>query len=218
MTIETVEPAAPLSADHRPASQVLRDIAVANPAEIETVSIGEIVGAFGERGFGLAIFLFALPSIVPGPPGMSSIVGLPFLLIAVQMMFGKATPWLPDAILRREYKRSDLLRLVERAQPVLLRVERVCRPRLPATFRVLPPRVLGTFISLLALCVMIPLPLTNSLPSVAAVVLAIAIIGADGLLLVAGIAAGFGAIAITFIITGAAIGAVVLGLRALFGA
>ena len=218
MTIETGEREAQLSADRRPASQVLRDIATAPPGAIETVSIGEIVAAFGERGFGLAIFLFALPSIVPGPPGMSSIVGLPFLLIAVQMMIGQATPWLPSAILRREYKRSDLLRLVERAQPVLRRIERVCRPRLPVLFRVLPPRVLGALMSLLALCVMIPLPLTNSLPSAAAVILAIAIIGSDGLLLTAGIAAGFGAIAVTFVIAGAAVGIAVLGLRALFGA
>jgi len=209
---------APLDADRRTASEVLRDLATLPDTTVETVSVGEIVAAFGERGFGLVVLLFALIGIMPGPPGFSSLIGLPFLLVAVQMMIGYPTPWLPRAILRREYRRSDLMRLTERAQPVLRRLEKLCRPRMQGLFRLLPPALLGALMSLLALCVMIPLPLTNSVPSFAAVILAIAIIGADGLLLLVGIAAGFGAIALTATIVAATAGVALMGLRALFGA
>jgi len=213
-----LDQSAPLDADRRTASEVLRDIATLPDNAVEKVSIGEIVAAFGERGFGLVVLLFALIGIMPGPPGFSSFIGLPFLLIAVQMMIGYPSPWLPRAILRREYRRSDLKRLTDRVQPVLHRLEKLCRPRLPVSFRLLPPPALGALMSLLALCVMIPLPLTNSVPSFAAVILAVAIIGADGLLLLVGVAAGFGAIALTVTIVAATAGVALMGLRALFGA
>jgi hypothetical protein len=218
LTTASPDQAAPLDADRRTASEVLREIAAMPVDKTETVTIGEIVAAFGERGFGLVVLLFALIGIMPGPPGFSSLVGLPFLLVAVQMMIGYRTPWLPRVILRREYRRSDLLRLTERAQPVLRRLEKLCRPRMQVMFRLLPPALLGALMSLLAFCVMIPLPLTNSIPSFAAVILSVAIIGADGLVLMVGIAAGFGAIALTVTIVAATAGVALMGLRALFGA
>ena len=216
MTIDPADTHGRPNLDRRPASELLREFGTTTSDEL--VSVGDILHAFGERGFGLVILLLALINTVPVPPGISSLVGIPLLFLAVQMVIGHSEPRLPALIRNREYRRSDLLRLLDRAQPILRRIEKICRPRFEALFGVLTPRVLGVLICVLAVCVMIPLPFTNSLPSFAAVILAVAIIGADGLLLLVGIAAGLGAITATFLITGAAIGVAILGLEALFGA
>src|SRR3954468_17318372 len=58
---------------HQSASAVLR--AVIDEAEGETISIGAIIEAFGERAFGFVLILFSLPNCVPAPPGIAGIVG-----------------------------------------------------------------------------------------------------------------------------------------------
>ena len=84
---------------HQSASAVLR--AVIDEAKGETISIGEIIEAFGERAFGFVLILFSLPNCVPAPPGIAGIVGTPVLIFGIQMMLGHKRPWLPGFILRR---------------------------------------------------------------------------------------------------------------------
>src|SRR5262249_5036334 len=43
----------------------------------ERISIGELIDGLGERAYGIMMLLFALPTILPAPPGMSAITGMP---------------------------------------------------------------------------------------------------------------------------------------------
>ena len=72
--------------EHQSASAVLR--AVIDEAKGETISIGEIIEAFGERAFGFVLILFSLPNCVPNVPGIAGIVGTPVLIFGIQMMLG----------------------------------------------------------------------------------------------------------------------------------
>ena len=47
----------------------------------ERVTLGELVALLGNRSFGLLLLLFALPNLVPLPPGSSTVFGLPLLLL-----------------------------------------------------------------------------------------------------------------------------------------
>ena len=49
------------------------------------VSVGEIVDRFGTRAFGALLFIFALPNLLPLPPGSSTVLGAPLLLLAPQV-------------------------------------------------------------------------------------------------------------------------------------
>jgi hypothetical protein len=208
-------PQAALAGAHRRASDVLLDVASASNGE--TVTLNDIVAAFGERTYGLVLILLGVVNMVPGPPGMSTVIGFPLLLVALQLAAGRPRPWLPQALLKREYKRTELVRVVHSAQPVLTRIEAFCRPRLTFAFRMLPEQVLGAFVVLWAICVMIPLPFTNTPPSLATVIVAIALVEADGLLLLAGIAAGLVALSITVVVTGSVAGLGVMAARTFFG-
>jgi len=167
--------------EHQSASAVLRG--VIDRAQGESITIGEIIRAFGERAFGFVLILFSLPNCVPAPPGLAGIVGTPVLIFGLQMMLGHKRPWLPGFVLRRRVSVSTFKRLIDIAEPRLRRLEAFCKPRLVGLFGPMGDRVVGFFAVLVAVSVLIPFPGTNSPPSIALVIASIAVMEEDGYLL-----------------------------------
>ena len=61
------------------------------------VSLGALRDALGDRGFGVLLFIFALPNLVPvNIPLLSAVLGLPLVLLAAQLSYGRHKPWFPD--------------------------------------------------------------------------------------------------------------------------
>lgn len=152
------------------------------------ISIGDLLAALGDRALGALLFVFAFPNVLPTPPGTSSILGIPLVVLAAQLAFGR-TPWLPGVIARRSMAHADFVALVGRIGPWLARAERLLRPRLTAL--ALPPMeyAVGVVCLLLALVVLLPLPLGNVLPALAISLLALGILERDGLWVLAGLVA-----------------------------
>jgi hypothetical protein len=201
--------------EHKSASDVLR--AVINSAKGETISIGEIIEAFGERAFGFVLILFSLPNCVPAPPGLAGIVGTPVLIFGLQMMLGHRRPWLPGFVLRRSVQVATFRRLIDAAEPKLRRLEAFCKPRLVGLFGPLGDRFVGLFAFLAAVSVLIPFPGTNFPPSIALVIASIAIMEEDGYLLIGAYLIGLAGLAYTAAVTGTAIHLVQAGLSSWFG-
>ncbi len=187
--------------EHQSASLVLR--AVIEEAKGETISIGEIIDAFGERAFGFVLILFSLPNCVPAPPGVAGIVGTPVLIFGIQMMLGHKRPWLPGFILRRTVSVAKFKRLIDVAEPRLQKLESWCKPRVPQLFGPLGDRMVGLFAFLVALSVLIPFPGTNFPPSIALVIASIAVMEEDGYLLILGYLIGLAGLAYTVTVLGA---------------
>lgn len=185
--------------EHKRVSLVLR--AVIETAPGDTISVREIIEAFGERAFGFVIILFSLPNCIPAPPGMNSVFGIPVLLFAVQLALGFKKPWLPRRILDKRFRVATFRKIIDAAEPKLRRVENLLRPRHTALFGPRGDRLIGIFAVILALCVIVPLPGTNWVPSIALVILSMAILQEDGLVLGFGILAGIAGIAYTVILT-----------------
>ena len=201
--------------EHQSASVVLR--AVIDEAKGESITIGQIIEAFGERAFGLVIILFSLPNCIPAPPGMNSVFGLPVLLFAVQMALGRKRPWLPRRIMDKTFAVATFRKIIDVAEPRLRRVESLCRPRFTGLFGPRGDRLIGVFAILLAVCVLIPLPGTNLVPSIALVVVAIAIMQEDGVMLGIGTLLGLAGVAYTVTISWALVGLAIFGLRRAIG-
>ena len=201
--------------EHLSASAVLRG--VIDRAQGETITIGEIVGAFGERAFGFVLILFSLPNCVPAPPGVAGIVGTPVLIFGIQMMLGHRRPWLPGFVLRSSVSVATFRRLIDLAEPRLRKLEAFCKPRLVALFGPLGDRFVGLFAFLVALSVLIPFPGTNFPPSIALVIASIAVMEEDGYLLLAGYLIGVAGLAYTAAVTGTAIHLVQAALTSWFG-
>lgn len=146
----------------------------------ERVSVQDLMQAMDARAVAALILLFALPNVVPTPPGTSSILGLPLLYLTAQMMLGKL-PWLPAIIADRSMTRADFGTFIGRVTPLLARVERLLKPR--ALFLTSPrgEKIIGGVCLLLAVVLALPIPLGNMLPAFAITLMALGVLERDGL-------------------------------------
>lgn len=165
-------------------SAVLR--ALADDEARVRVSIGDLLGALGDRALAALLFIFAFPNALPAIPGTSALLGAPVVFLAAQLCFGR-DPWLPSFITNRSLPRADFQALVQRIAPWLERCEKLLRPR--ASALALPPMeyVVGAVCLLLALVLILPIPLGNMLPALAISLLALGILERDGWWIAAGL-------------------------------
>ncbi len=169
------------------------------------VKLRDFVEALDDRAFGAAMLLFALPNAVGigTIPGVSTLFGVPQIVLAIQMILGFDRPRLPDWLLERSIARADFETMVDRGVPYLQRVERVLKPRLQGLTDGWIERLLGVVFLVLATIVSLPIPLGNWPPAVAMALIGLGHVARDGAFIAAGCVAGLFATAIA--------GAVVLG-------
>jgi hypothetical protein len=148
------------------------------------LTLGDILAETSERGFSLVIALLVLPFLFPMPPGLTGPFGAACLLLSVQMVFGRRSPWLPKRISRYKFPRPFAQLILQNLQRVTKILEKIARPRLakiannPLTWR-----VNGLCISWLTLLLISPVPFTNPIPTVGILLLTVATIESDGLLI-----------------------------------
>ena len=167
-------------------SELLARLAEDHPGP--RVSLGDLVDALGERGFGLLILVLALPNVVPGPaiPGFSAIFALP---LGLQLTLRRHEPRLPGWIGRRSLSLDRFRALVARAAPLLRRLEARLRPRgLPLGGWGAP--ALGAVLVVLALALAVPVPFGNTPAALAIIIVALGLLERDGRAVAAGVATG----------------------------
>jgi hypothetical protein len=191
----------------RPRAERLSDI-LARLAEPETgsVTLGEVLAAVGERSFGALLVILAIPNMVAGLiPGLSILLGLPLLLVSLQLLVGADKPWLPRRLARLEIQRADLRRIVERTRKALRRLERALRPRLEFLTASWAERLIGLGCVALSILVFLPIPFANLVPATGIMLFGFSMLERDGLMALAALgivglsAALFGGVAFAFI-------------------
>ena len=75
-------------------------IAIAEAEDKERISVGDLLEALKRRALGALMFIFAVPTALPMPPGVSAVLGAPLLFLTIQLMLGMQ-PWLPKLITER---------------------------------------------------------------------------------------------------------------------
>ncbi len=146
------------------------------------LTIGRLVDEFGERAFGALMFIFAVPNMIPTPPGTSAVLGLPLVILTFQLMIGRQVLWLPEVIRRRTISHSMMEGFVRRAVPAMVRFERILRPRLSLLVLSNPAeRLIGIVSFALAIILFLPIPLVNILPAAAITCLALGLAERDGI-------------------------------------
>jgi hypothetical protein len=151
------------------------------------LSIGRICDLFQRRTYAVLIFIMAAPNALPMPPGTSIVTGLPLLVIAWQMMLGYQQPWLPEAIRARAVP-PGLFRATDRwIGPALATVDRQLRPRLTILLGRPVQQLVGALLLLVAIVILVPLPLSNLVPSAGAALIGLALLRRDGLALLLGV-------------------------------
>jgi hypothetical protein len=156
------------------------------------MTLRSLLAQIGEQGLLVFCAILALPFALPVTiPMMSTVFGMPMLLIAVAVTSNRM-PWLPDRVLEREIPADVLTRTLDRAIELAERFEHLVRPRLLTLSGTMVAGLLNGLTLLFAvLLLMAPLPLVpfaNTMPAIAIVLLCLGMAERDGVLLIAGYA------------------------------
>lgn len=181
------------------------------PGDDDSVSVGTMILALGDRSFGWTMLLFALVNMVPMPIGSTLITAIPLMLLSGQMALGFRHIRLPGFMTRITVPRRRFKAAVLRMKPALGRIERLVRPRLLWLFSRRNERLIGAVLFAVACALFIPLPGSGFIPATALLISAIGLVERDGALLIGGLVLGL----VSIVVTIAVGGAVLAGIEAL---
>ena len=166
-------------ADTRAFSQVLEDIGAKDDPKLY---LGELVNAFGERGFGALMLFFGLLSAAIGIiPGTTTILGVPLLLISLQLVIRQDQLWLPKWALSRWIERETYRQGVAKVLPRVRKIERLSRPRLAIMTSEVSEVLIGLATFILDFILVLPIWGGNLIPAVIICTFGFGLMQRDGL-------------------------------------
>lgn len=164
-------------------TSIVDDLSEANDGQ--TMSVGEIVDAFGHRGFGALLGVPALISISPlgAIPGASLIIAVLLVLVGAQLAAGRKNPWLPGFLRDRTVSADRVDRGTTFMRRWSERIDRWLHRRLEMFVSGPANRLMAAASVLLALSFLpvILIPWAVVMPSLIILLFAVAIIARDGL-------------------------------------
>jgi hypothetical protein len=163
-------------------------------------TVGSLIELFGEKSFAvLFLLLLALPALPLPTGGVTHLFELIAMLLALELIAGRRTVWLPERWRRRELGPAGQRRFSE----VLLRrirwLERHSRPRFGyLVSHRLSGIVYGLLVLVLSITAFVAPPFTglDTLPSLGVVVLSVGMLLDDALLALAGLVIGLVGVAL----------------------
>lgn len=172
----------------RPFSALLDDIRINLMAGPEHIRVETLLEGLHERGLGVVLALFALPMAIPlpKPPGLSTLFGIPMLILSAQITLGRHTLWLPRFIQQKTIKKQQLIPLLGGMVPRITKIESWLKPRHEWVTQGLASRLTGLVAGLIALCVISPLPGLNTVTSMGLSVMGLGLVMRDGLAILVG--------------------------------
>ncbi len=156
--------------------------AMADEAGPEGFSLREIFDRLDERAFGAGLFVLALPCCIPFLYIVPQVVAVPMAALALQMALGREEPWLPKALGDRRIDKTGLTNTARGGRRFFGWVEAFARPRLVWLTGPMSERLLGALLCVFCASIMLPFPLTNTVPGFAVAGVAFGLMARDGLL------------------------------------
>jgi hypothetical protein len=150
--------------------------------------ISELMEDFHENGILLALIFFALPVAIPlpYPPGFTTIMGIPLMILSVQMLLGSKRVKLPQKINDYEIKNTTLKTISDKVVPIIQLIEKYMKPRFSFARSVYCEQFVGLICIIAATAVAIPLPFTNAIPAQGITIMALGLMNRDGLIIIGG--------------------------------
>ena len=161
------------------------------------ISVGELLDALSDHGFGLLILVLALINAIPGPhiPGFSLPFAIGLVVLGVQLAQGRPSPWIPRRVRRWSVTSAGYTRFLDRVLPIIRRVEAWLRPRPSWLTEPAGQRVIGISVVFLSIVLALPIPFGNAPIAYALVVLALGLMEEDSRALSLGLVLGVLALA-----------------------
>lgn len=164
----------------------------------DRIPLGDVLHAIGDRGFGPIILALALVVVSPfgGIPAIPTLFALILTLVAVQLLIGRDSLWLPDRVHRTCIPGEKLRGGIGWLRPVARRLDRWFGDRLrPLTAE---PVRRAAALAVVVLCLVVPplefVPFAALIPMTAIALFGLAITLRDGIVMVVAFAATGGAL------------------------
>jgi hypothetical protein len=171
-----------------------------------SVTVGEVAAHVGsEAAAGWLLLMLSLPALIPSPGVPIGVaVGIAMALIAVQLIGGVTPLRLPGWFARRQLGPGELRRIGIGSRRLLRRIEGRLRQRLPQLTSPIATRLLGLLVLIHGILIALPIPLGNTAPGAAVLVLALGLIARDGWTVALGLCVSVIALAVTAFLVGSA--------------
>lgn len=172
--------------DQAPLSTVLDKLD--HVAQVDRVSVEQLIETIGHHSFATLMLVFALISISPVSviPGVTSVIAVLEFILVAQMIAGRRHLWLPEVIWRHTFAGARLREGIGWFRRPLAFTDRILRPRLALLTE--RPLLYPWLILILVLTLFMPfmelLPGSGTLASSVIALVAAAILTRDGALLV----------------------------------
>lgn len=167
------------------------------------ISLEELGRLFhGDGSFAIFMIVFIIPLSIPMPypPGFATILIIPNLYFAVQLIMGYNKPKLPKWLGKKKIKYKTLHHVVHKIIPYIQKVERLVKPRGQYINIKLTQKIIGKFSLIFCISVALPIPFTNLIPSIGILIMALGLMNHDWLTIFLGIIVGMIGIVVTIII------------------
>lgn len=160
----------------------------------------DLIAVIGSRSHALALFVFSLLNLLPGPPGYGVMVGLVLIALAVLLTIDHPLH-LWGLVGKRRLPLKGLVKLFGILRWITRAVSRVSAPRLMVlTSRPAMPAI-GAFTVVLGLTLLVPIPFSNVLPTIGLALLSLGILNRDGLFVILGGVVGVGGMVVVVVAT-----------------
>jgi hypothetical protein len=147
------------------------------------LTLDEFLAGLEGRSYAFAIMALNVPNCIPtGIPWLSTITGVPMLLLLVQFFTGRPVASLPGFIGRRGLDRGKLQNFLGRARRFIRWLEDTVHARHEWWVTGMPRQLLLIAWSLNMLVLALPIPFDNLFPAYAILFFCLALIEDDGLM------------------------------------
>lgn len=165
------------------------------------VTFEDFLDSIDEKSYGILFAILALPSAMPLPaPGYSTPFGIMLLVLSLQYSFGRQYPWFPARVRRMKLKsRGKSSGRFQRAATKFLRfVEKFLKPRWSGMYKGGRPRLIfGIGLCLCSISLILPVPLTNTVPAMGVLLIGLGLLEEDALFGLVGLVVGVAGLLLT---------------------
>ncbi|MCE0506034.1 MULTISPECIES: exopolysaccharide biosynthesis protein [unclassified Roseivivax] len=171
----------------------LRERVSEDEARRDSVTLGDVVRAIGERGFGPIFLVLSALILTPlgGIPGVPTVTATVMAIAALHLLAGSDHIWTPRILRERPVPDRRLCQALDRLEPFAERMDRWFGQRFTA-FAGQGARRLAALV-ILALCLTVPplelVPFAGVIPMIGIFIFGLAITARDGALMILGLAA-----------------------------
>lgn len=164
----------------------LRKVAAEPDAQLTCNGLIELIGIHSHA---LALLVFALLNLLPGPPGYNFVMSLVILAFSILMLLHQPIHlwrWVGE----RKLPLKPLMKLMDVLAWIAEALTKVSSPRLFALSSRPALPLLGLFNIGMALVMLPPIPFCNMLPSMAVAMISAGVLNRDGWLILGGVVVG----------------------------